>query len=246
MIKSTLLFLLIVLHTNAGNIPAPENNDSQDRFKLNTFYKTSMNSTAIFKADYFKASKERTEKSYQLEYRYRLKNYLKVGGYIKYLIGKRYDNDWVKSGTWHWQDTSSRDEYLLGLNANFRYLAKNIRHLILDLRITNEHNLRNSENHFILRPGFTKIFLHKSRPVINYFLQYELILPTNYSEEAVSESWIYTGFLWHLNNKIKPGIFYQKGVGSWSSSKDFKDNVNSKYSIDHKYSVYGVSLNLYF
>lgn len=246
MIKSLLTFsLLLSLHSLASGIPPVEKNDQQARFKLNAFYKLTNWDTLVFKGDYFQATDDRDEKSLTFEYRHRIHNNFKIGGYGTYLLGKRYDDDWIKAPSWTWDNTEDRSEFLIGANISYKKLISFISNSIFELRLTNEHNTRNSHNHTILRPGFTKVFFNQGKALINYYFQYELIIPSNYSDETISEQWLYTGFTWHLTRRFKPGVFVQKGFGKWTTSDSFSKSPGGNYSIDHKYTVLGLSLNIY-
>ncbi|MCP4911777.1 MAG: hypothetical protein GY909_01560 [Oligoflexia bacterium] len=241
----TYLLFLSCVQIYAAHVPPIEKNNQQARFKVNSFYKLTDWDTLVFKGDYFKVTDDRDEKSLTFEYRHRIHNNFKIGGYGTYLVGKRYDDDWVKSPTWKWADTQSRSEFLIGANVSYKKLISFVKNSIFELRYTNEHNSRNSHNHSILRPGFTKVFFNQGKALINYYFQYELIIPTNYSDETISEQWIYTGFTWHLSRRFKPGVFVQKGVGKWTTSDEYSRSHTDTYSQDHKYTVLGISLNIY-
>ena len=190
-------------------------------------------------------------RSFMLGPYYRLFKNLHLGAFYKLQQGARHDDDWRgKNGLWQWDTTiSKRTEHLLIFDVTPRLLLDFLsgENWVAEVKSRFEYNGFNRQQTAIVRPGLTFFGFGKdsSKPLLNFFLQYELWLPVNWGDNAIWETWIYAGFLVHVTDNISVGIHVAEKNTQWSRSAEFiAKQKESSYGDTGKFNSTMFGLNI--
>jgi hypothetical protein len=245
--KLIILPLIFTTLSYASHEPSPLSEGPNPRGIFNFFYsQKKINYLAEF--EFREEEDNRNYKAFRIGGKYRFHRNFKAGLYAKRAYGLRHDDDWVKpNNDWIWNDSESRGENLIILELTSRALLNFIPGgtWLGEFRIQNETNFFNDQNSFKLRSGITYIWTRNAKTFISLYTQYEVYLPTNFSNESIYEKWLYLGGLYHFNKNWKFGLFYSKKSVTWTTSQTSKDLGNEDYSIEDKVNYLGIKVNYY-
>ncbi len=162
----------------------------------------------------------------------RLFKNLRVGGFYRAQAGARHDADWIsENGKWKWRNTNNRTEHLAIGDVTPRVMLDFLpgKRWVFELKNRYEYNFFNDLQTFSTRPGLTYFWFRGGEPFVNFFLQYEVWLPLNWSDHTVWETWVYGGFLFHVNDWLKMGLFGAWRETQWSATPSFKQKFAAGY-----------------
>jgi len=247
MIKGLIVIpLLFCTVTYADHTPTALSEGPNFRGVFRTFYPYKK-VKLLGELEFRQEENNRNYKALRLGGKYRLHRNLKLGAYFKRAYGLRHDDDWVKPDKWKWLDSESRGENLFSIEASARTLLNSLPggSWVGEFRLQNEMNLHNDQNVFKLRPGLTYIWTKNGKAFINFYAQYEVYMPTNFSDESIYEKWAYLGSLYHFTKSLKFGVFYSQKSVTWTTSQTSTDLGNGKYSVTDKVQYLGIQINHY-
>lgn len=170
----------------------------------------------------------------QLGAYYRLFHNLKVGAFYGRAYALRHDEDWASvNGTWAWNNTNSRGEDLIigdvtPLTALEFLPGKN---WVGEFKIRYIYDAFNGQQSLILRPGIRYFWLDGDEPFLNFFFQFEALLPLNYGVQSIYEKWTYIGALYHLNDHVDLGGFTAAKWETWGSTQSYITKGGAPYAI---------------
>lgn len=174
----------------------------------------------------------------------RLFDNLKAGAFYRFQQGERHDDDWVALNPgWEWKDTASRNEHVLIGDLTPRLLAGFLpgKNWVLELKSRYLNNLTNDERTITVRPGLMFVLFRGGEPFMNFFLQYELYFPLNYSDELIYERWAYAGVIFHINETLQAGLYGAYQTVTWGPSDDFERlHPGESYKVESEYLIAGV------
>ena len=248
MIKKILLAVAIGFTASASLLPQSHDGELNNRITLRAFKKIK-DWSLLGEYEYRTEVESRNYQSLKIGGRYRLLRNLKLGAYFRRTMGERHDDDWIKpDNNWIWDDTNSRGESHLILEATPRMMMSFLpgENWVGEFRINLEQNLYNDNSSLKFRPGLTYFWFNDGEPFINFYTQYELYMPLNYSEVTFYEKWIYVGMLWHTSKEVKLGLSVATRDQAWTNSKEAKSRSLEAYEITGNDIFLGVNLNYYF
>ena len=155
---------------------------------------------------------------------YRIMKNLKIGAFYRFQQGARHDNDWIEDATdWVWASTETRSEHLALFDITPRVKLDFMpgKNWVFELKSRYSYNTYNSHHLLRIRPGLTYFWIDGLDPFMNFYLQYEVYIPLNYSTKVFYERWLYLGSLYHFNQIVKFGIFGSYREITWTNSAGF-------------------------
>lgn len=181
--------------------------------------------------------------------------HLHVGALWRAAAGVLHDDDWLWEAAvpthWWWEDTSSRREHSLALDATLR---EELAFLpgpgwVLEWKNRLWWNTGNDQLTLTMRPG---IYWHAGGAegtLVTIALRYELYLPLNYGTGGPWEQGLYLAALWHLSGTLQAGIQYAWRNVAWGTSRDYRAWVDWRLGlgdvgINRDYRVSSVSHSL--
>ena len=156
---------------------------------------------------------------------YRVQKNITIGAFYKIQSGFRNLDDWKRNPQeWAWQDSRNRLEHLGVGDVTFRFLLDFLPsdNLVFELKNRFDFNSTTNRHLAIVRPGLNWFWMDGSRPIMNFFLQYEFWLPVGWGLFPDPwETWAYLGFLYHFSPELKIGSFLAWRRTNWTPSQDF-------------------------
>jgi hypothetical protein len=154
---------------------------------------------------------------------YRVIPYLKVGALARVQAGARHDQDLladIPSNNFVWNDTSSRLEGVLMLDASprFRLPFLPTGNWIFMLKNRFEYNTWNGQMSAMTRPELTWFWLRDRDPFLNLSLSWELYFPLNFGSSIIYENYPYVTALWHATTEVGIELSAAYKTTVWSTS----------------------------
>lgn len=165
---------------------------------------------------------------------YRVLHHLKLGAFYGRAYGLRHDEDWTNAnGSWAWTNTNSRGEDLLIGDitpvTELDFLPG--KNWVGEFKTRYIYDAYNGQQSLILRPGLRYFILDDDRPFLNFFFQFEALLPLNYGVQSIYEKWAYVGTLYHLNDHVDLGGFAAAKWETWGSTSSYIAKGGAPYAI---------------
>ncbi|MGA2478957.1 MAG: hypothetical protein ABSG63_09455 [Spirochaetia bacterium] len=165
---------------------------------------------------------------------YRVLKNLKLGAFYRLQAGVHHDDDWVTNASpppgFVWQDTSTRFEHLLMLDASPRFLLDFLpgRDWVFMLKGRFIYNA-SYENQMSLmaRPELTWFWIQDRVPILNVSLSYELYFPLNFGTTLLYQSYPYLSLLWHATPEVGIELGGAWKSTTWSPSQDVMNSGQS-------------------
>ena len=175
-----------------------------------------------------------------------------VGAFYRIAQGERHRNDWASNwgsktaggnwDDWFWLDTRNRYEHSAIADITWRSNLKFIpgENWVFEIKNRMMHTYYNdpryaatsnagkyspdtNETKYIVRPGLMYYWLKGDQPFMNFYLQYEAHFALNFGNRALTESWAYFGFLYHITDSVALGLNIARAQWWWTTS----DSVTS-------------------
>lgn len=164
---------------------------------------------------------------------YRVLHGLKVGAFYGRAYGLRHDEDWVSNaGGWAWNNTNSRGENLIIGDVTpateLEFLGEN---WVGEFKTRYIYDTFNGQQSLVLRPGLRYFLMRGDEPFMNFFFQFEALLPLNYGVQSIYEKWAYVGALYHVNDHVDVGGFTAAKWETWGSTASFINSGGPAYAI---------------
>jgi hypothetical protein len=247
MIKLLMTFIIFFSTTLYSAVP-PENETSGTEYEINlrVFYKLTKNLKLLSDFKYRNELKPQNINSFRVGSYLRLFKNLKAGLFYQRDQANRHDDDWLKEGdAWVWTDTSNRVENKLVFDLTPRILLDFIPGKKWVFELKTRYVFSDYQNHqtLKLRPGLTYFYMKDNKPFLNFFLQYEMYLPVNFSNQSIYEKWIYLGSLYHFNKNLKLGFYLANRSVTWEESTSFKVKwPTANYTSTQKTNLLGLNI----
>ncbi|MGD0726569.1 MAG: hypothetical protein ABSB63_13505 [Spirochaetia bacterium] len=183
---------------------------------------------------------------------YRLLKNFKIGAFYRLQAGAHHDDDWthqvVTSGSaWDWNDTNTRLEHLLMLDASPRFLLDFLpgRNWVLMLKGRYIYNSFQNEMSILAQPTLTWFWVKDRVPILNVSLSYDAYFPLNFGATLIYESYPYLTVLWHATPDLGIELSGAYKTIAWSTSQDPAFAANGGLPYDPVYfSTWVVSLGV--
>lgn len=133
---------------------------------------------------------------------YRLHKNLKAGLFYNLKSGQRHDDDWVwKSGSWVWEDSSSRVEQTVSGDLTPRFLLPFIpgENWVFSIKNRYSYNFYDGQQSYFLMPAVTWFYMKERNPVLNIQGGYALYFPVNFSESLLYKQGPWLDTIFHLS-----------------------------------------------
>lgn len=241
MIKTTLSLLTALLLTlstaQAANAPGSAQGERDYQFDLRLI-KELEKYDLMAEYEAIDTAYNENYRHYQLGGRYLLSNGLKLGLHLRYLSGKRHDDDWVPigGGIWKWRNTRERNELEFIPELDYKKWLFNSP-IAASFRARYIYNEHNSFQSALLRVGVLR-FWEK----LSFSAQLEGNFPLNYSSYTIDEYWFYLGVMFPITQSFTLG--HTVGVGQWRWSEP--DNYPGTYRARYKSTRFNLFANFYF
>lgn len=179
---------------------------------------------------------------------YRIQKNITLGAFYKIQRGFRNLNDWQStSNGWQWKDARARNDHLLVGDITFRFLVPFIpsENLVLEFKNRYDRNFSTNLDLATIRPGLTWFWMQGARPIMNFFLQYEIWWPIGWGDSRPWETWAYIGALYHFSPELKMGTYLAFRKTRWTPSSHFIEKFpGENYSRNelHRSIVLGLSI----
>ncbi len=160
---------------------------------------------------------------------YRVLKNLKVGAFYRLQAGAHHDNDWTHQTVaappgwiWGWNDTNTRLEHLLMLDASPRFLLDFLpgRNWVLMLKGRYIYNTFQNQMSILAEPALTWFWIQDRVPILNVSLSYEMYFPLNFGDTTIYQSYPYLTVLWHATPDLGIELSGAYKTIAWSTSKD--------------------------
>jgi hypothetical protein len=191
---------------------------------------------------------------------FRLFKYMKLGAFYRLQAGAIHSNDWigeerpVGSGEWQWwwKNTIRRAEHGLMVDIIIRHpLAflpgkSWVMEWKMGYRLNGFHDdyyAQNYTQHTLnFRPGLTYFLLKTGRPILNFFLQWDLYFPLNYEPKGFYGGYVYFGILGHIARVYQLGLTIAYRKARWVTSEAFANwtTTGETYKVFHRAVILGV------
>ena len=237
-----LIFLAFVSNLSIAATHAPQSTSAE--FTLAPSVRIiSQNSEHTFLADYenLNLSNAQEISSIGLGYRYRLASHSKLGLRLNMKSGLLHDDDWIwENKKWLWRETHDRNEFITGLEYQFRTLISALpgENWVGEIRSTLDYNTHLSS--FFIKPrlGLTYFGFSKGRAAYNIFFRFTPYLKVSNSFGTPYELATYTGFAYNFTNMFQLSLNHQYIKQMW----EFSNQTESSQSTH----VLGLNLNIIF
>ena len=158
---------------------------------------------------------------------YRLLKNLKIGAFYGLQAGAHHDDDWthqvVTSGiAWGWNNTSTRLEQLLMLDASPRFLLDFLpgRNWVFMLKGRYIYNRYQNEMSMLAEPSLTWFWIQDRVPILNVSVSYAAYFPLNFGATTIYESYPYLTVLWHATPELGIELSGAYKTIAWSTPQD--------------------------
>lgn len=167
---------------------------------------------------------------------YRLTKRFRMGGFVQFEQGLRWDEDWKKNGTeWMWQKTNSRWDFSSVIDATYNdKLSKN---LVWEMKSRLYYYHSRDALQLRLRPGIRYFIMREGKPLWQLFTEFEGYVPLNYGSRSLYEYWLYFGSLYQATDKfaLGPVISFRE---RWFHAYDDFEKISGESFKTHYQSIY--------
>ncbi len=145
------------------------------------------------------------------------------GIFYRRLAGWRYEEDLFKDANgWQWKDSSRRaeDQLVVDVTPRAAWTFLPGENWLGEFKLRWYQTLENPHRATLsMRPGVNYAWLRQDQPFINFYLQYEVLVPVNYAQSLLSAQWAYIGSLYHFQKWMQVGLYLARQRQDWMNER---------------------------
>lgn len=160
---------------------------------------------------------------------------LRFGLFYKKLNHYLYDEDWVRTSQWSWQNNDNRSEnqWVFDFSPRFIFWYPDHSDGVFELKtrfITSDYA---SQKTLQVKPNIIRPILKDGKPWVTMNAALEFYFPLNYAKRTLYEWWAYVGATYRVASIVDLGFQMALQRRYWDSPAAFEQATGENYSLTH-------------